>query len=140
MDTAVSLDRLAPELSAEISKLGETAVTRADDIARRTADEMRDYASGIAPKGRGAGKGGHHLNQSLTMTESKYGSGMNAKFYVSATKWRKYGIVHLLELGHLKPFGNGYVSPHPFMKRSLSQFSAVFNQRISDMLDQLKGV
>ena len=133
----LDIGSLAPTLLADIQKMGADAELEAGRILTETASEMKDEASLKAPRSKGQGTGGHHLSEALSVTPSRYNTVSSMTFYVSATKWHKYSIVHLLELGHMKAYGAGYVPGRPFMDPALEKYKPILDQRISDMLDGL---
>lgn len=134
MDKDVSLTTLVPSLLSDLEKSCLETRAKAVYITEKTSEEMSEYAKSIVPVSKGKGAV-HHLKDALTVTPSKSNDGMSAKFYVSAKKWHKYSIVHLLELGHLKPLGAGLVSARPFMIPALDKYRPILDGRIKSLLE-----
>lgn len=135
MPKSVAIDELIPTLLADLEHSSLAIQQKAVKVTEETSSEMSVYAQTKVPVSKGKGVGGHHLKDAISVTPSSYNQGLSAKFYVSATKWHKYSIVHLLELGHLKPFGVGFVHSIPFMKPSLEKYKTILDSRISSILD-----
>lgn len=136
MTKQVSVIELIPTMIADLERSTEETREEAVRITAETSQEMSDYASQSAPVSKGSGKGGHHLRDAIELTPSRYNTGINARFYSSAKRWHKYSIVHLLELGHLKPFGGGLVPARPFMGPALEKYRPILDQRIEELLSR----
>lgn len=134
MSKSVTLDSLIPSLLSDLEKSSAETREKAVEITEETSREMSDYAVSSASVSKGSGKGGHHLRDAIVLTPSKYNDGLNVRFYVSAKKWHKYSIVHLLELGHLKAFGKGFVPGRPFMNPALEKYRPILDERIKNLI------
>lgn len=136
MPEDVSLDRLPDELLKRLKESTEEVQRRASKAAEEVAEGVNSDVSSSAPVSKGRGNGGHHLADAFQITPSRYNSPDWSSYYISAKKWHKYSIVHLLELGHLRPFGKlPSVQPHVFMRPAKEKGVEELSRRVSSIID-----
>lgn len=115
MNNSKSINEALTELRIQIQKAGQEVEEKSIQIISQVAESTKEVVSRTAPRSKGREVGGHHLADSFVVTES--GIYTSKTFYISAKKNHKYSIVHLLELGHLRPYASTpRVEGKPFMK------------------------